>query len=140
MAHSVQGLHHVGVVVRDLAASAAWYHDHLGFEHQYDFSLPGVQARMMVRGSARLELFTVEGAAPTDAARLELETIMTFGGINHLAFAVDDIDATVTALAASGVEVAIPPTDVPNASGDRFAFIRDNERMLVELFQAFKAA
>jgi hypothetical protein len=38
-------------------------------------------------------------------------------------------------MAANSVEIAIPPSDVPNDSGGRFAFIRDNERTLVELFQ-----
>jgi catechol 2,3-dioxygenase-like lactoylglutathione lyase family enzyme len=129
-------LHHVGMVVQDLEASVAWYRDHLGFQHQYDFSFPGVQATMTVRGDARLEFFRVEGAEPMTPERQEFQTSLRIGGINHLALAVDDLDEAVAALKADGVEIVIPPSNVPNASGDRYAFIRDNERMLVELFKA----
>jgi hypothetical protein len=34
-----------------------------------------------------------------------------------------------------GVEIVSGPKDVPNGGGDRFAFVHDNERMLVELLQ-----
>jgi catechol 2,3-dioxygenase-like lactoylglutathione lyase family enzyme len=128
-------LHHVGIVVRDIAASVAWYREHFGFEHQYDFSFAGAQATMIVRGDARLEFFQVDGAVPMTSERQEFETNIRIGGINHLALAVKDLDKAVAALEANGVEIAIPPSNVPNESGDRFAFIRDNERMLVELFQ-----
>ncbi len=135
MSDHARRLHHVGIVVGDLEASVAWYREHFGFEHQYDFAFRGAQATMVVRGDARLEFFQVEGAAPMASGRQEIETNLRIGGINHLALAVDDLDETVAALAARGVEIASPPSDVPNESGDRFAFIRDNERMLVELFQ-----
>jgi catechol 2,3-dioxygenase-like lactoylglutathione lyase family enzyme len=128
-------LHHVGIVVRDLQASVAWYRDHFGFEHQYDFSFAGAEAAMVVRGDARLEFFRIDGAAPMAPERQAFETNLRIGGVNHLALRVDDLDEAVAALEAKGVEIAIRPSDVPNASGDRFAFIRDNERMLVELFQ-----
>lgn len=128
-------LHHVGFVVADLAESVAWYRKYLGFEHQYDFSLPGAQVSMLVRGDARLELFQVEGSVSTPPERLDIATMLKFKGINHLALHVTDLQTAIDGLAAAGVEIAIPPSDVPNDSGDRFAFIRDNEGMLVELFQ-----
>ena len=128
-------LHHVGVVVQDLRASRDWYRKFLGFEHEYDFVLPGAQLTMIVRGDARLELIEAEGAAPMSAERQAPETLLQIRGINHLALVVEDLDGTVSALSGMGVEIAIPPSEVPNGSGDRFAFIHDNERMLVELFQ-----
>ena len=135
MSDHVLRLHHVGIIVRDREASVAWYRDHFGFERQYDFAFRGAQATMVVRGDARLEFFQVEGATPMASERQEIETNLRIGGINHLALPVDDLDEAVAALAAKGVEIASAPADVPNGSGDRYAFIRDNERMLVELFQ-----
>ncbi|PSS59543.1 bleomycin resistance protein [Ensifer sp. NM-2] len=135
MTNRVLRLHHVGVVVQDLQASLVWYRDHLGFEQQYSFTLPGAQVTMIARGDARLELFQVEGAAPMANERKEVETILKLGGVNHFGLIVDDVDETVAALAGKGVEIVIPPSAVPNGAGDRFAYIRDNERMLVELFQ-----
>jgi len=136
MADFVPRLHHVGVVVRDLQASLDWYRNNLGFEHQYSFTLPGAQAAMLVRGEARLEIFQVNGAAPMANEREEIETFLKLGGVNHFALNVDELEETVAALSAKGVEIVIPPSNVPNHSGDRFAYIRDNERILVELFQS----
>ena len=93
------------------------------------------QATMIVRGDARLEFFRVEGATPMASEREGYETNFRIGGVNHLALAVDDLEEAVAALEAEGVEIVSPPSNVPNASGDRFAFIHDNERMLVEVFQ-----
>lgn len=135
MPNHIVRVHHVAVVVADLAASIAWYRDYLGFDHQYDFALPGARVSMIVRGDARLELYQVEGAAPRVADRLRVDTILKAVGINHLALTVDDLYASVADLEARGVEITIPPTFVPNDSGDRFAFIRDNEQMLVELIE-----
>ncbi|WP_095447470.1 VOC family protein [Ochrobactrum quorumnocens] len=135
MVDIVHRLHHVGVVVNDLRASLDWYRDKLGFEHQYSFIVPGAQVAMLVRGQARLEIFQVEGATPMASEREDIETLLKRGGVNHFALNVDELEETIAALAAKGVEIVIPPTSVPNNSGDRFAYIRDNERMLVELFQ-----
>ena len=68
--------------------------------------------------------------------REDIETFLKRGGVNHFALNVDELEETVAALAAKGVEIVIPPSSVPNNSGDCFAYIRDNERMLVELFQS----
>lgn len=132
----VRRLHHVGVVVKDLQGSLDWYRDKLGFEHQYSFTLPGAQVVMLVRGEARLEILQVEGAAPKASEREDIETFLKRCGVNHFALTVDDLEETIAALAAKGVEIVMPPSSVPNNSGDRFAYIRDNDRMLVELFQS----
>ena len=52
-----------------------------------------------------------------------------------VAFVVDNLEATAAELQAKGVEQAYPFSDVPDGSGDRWCFIRDNEGMLVELYQ-----
>lgn len=67
--------------------------------------------------------------------RRRAETNLKIGGINHFAIEVPDLDATVAALEAKGVDVVFPPHEVPNSGGSRFTFIHDNEQMLVELFQ-----
>ncbi|GAB2450913.1 catechol 2,3-dioxygenase-like lactoylglutathione lyase family enzyme [Conyzicola lurida] len=128
-------LHHVAIVVQDLEASTAWYSEHFGFVHQYDYSLPGSRATMLVHGEARIELIQAEGSTPITPQRQDVGTTLRSGGVNHLALGTDDLEATIALLEAAGVEIVIRPADVPNDSGDRFAFIRDNERMLVELLQ-----
>lgn len=127
-------LHHVGVVVRDLEASASWYRRHLGFERIYDYVLPGAKVLFIGRGDLRLELFQTEGASPMAPEREQEPTNLKIGGINHVAIRVDDLEQTLEVLRADGVEVVLEPHDVPNGGGDRFALIHDNESMLIELF------
>ena len=134
MSNRLSSLHHVGIVVRDLEESASWYERHLGFERAYDYAFPGARVMFIARGDIRLELFQTEGAVPMASERERAETNLKIGGINHLAITVDDLDATLEDLKAKGVDLVSPPRDVPDGQGDRFAFIRDNEGMLIELF------
>ena len=59
-------------------------------------------------------------------------TKLRIGGINHLAITVDDLDQTLEDLRTNGVEVISKPRNMPNGEGDRFAFIHDNEGMLID--------
>lgn len=133
---SLGRIHHIGIVVQSIEASAAWYVDNLGFERLYTYGWPGVQAAFIGRGDMKIELFQNEQAAAMTEDRQAAETNLRIGGINHFAIQVDDIDEAVAELEARGVEIVSPPKDIPNSGGDRFAFVHDNERMLVELVQS----
>lgn len=128
--------HHIGIVVQDIQASEAWYVNMLGFKRQYDYGWPGVQVVFITRGNVKLELFQNAQSTPMDPQRQSAETNLRIGGINHFALQVDDIDDAIAKLQAKGVDIVSSPREVPNGSGDRFAFIHDNEKMLVELFQS----
>jgi hypothetical protein len=67
--------------------------------------------------------------------RRRSETNLRIGGVNHFAIEVSDLAATILELQGKSVEVVSLPREVPNGGGSRFAFIHDNEQMLVELFQ-----
>lgn len=135
MAVKFDRVDHVGIVVRDIDASVAWYREHFGLEKLTEYSFPGARVAFVGRGDLRLEFFQTEGAIPMPTEREERRTNLRIGGINHLAFGVDDIDAALAQLRSGGVEVESEPMAVGDGKGDRFAFVRDNERMLVELFQ-----
>lgn len=82
-----------------------------------------------------MELFQTDGSARMASEREQAATNLKIGGINYFAIAVDDLERTVVELQAKGVEIASPPADVPDGRGGRFAFVRDNERMLIKLSQ-----
>jgi catechol 2,3-dioxygenase-like lactoylglutathione lyase family enzyme len=132
---ALSGIHHIGIVVESVEASVTWYVDNLGFERLYTYGWPGVQAAFIGRGSLKIELFQNEQATRMAEDRRRAETNLRIGGINHFAIEVVDLDGTVAALQEKGVEVVSPPREVPNSGGSRFAFIHDNEQMLIELFQ-----
>jgi catechol 2,3-dioxygenase-like lactoylglutathione lyase family enzyme len=138
MSNRLTTFDHIGVIVQDLESSIAWYADHLGFERQSDFSFPGAKVAFIVRGALRLELFQIDGAAPMAPERKRAESNLAIGGINHFAITVDDLDEAVAELQAKGVELAYELSEVPDGSGDRWTFVRDNEGMLIELYQPAK--
>jgi len=127
--------HHVGITVRDLEATISWYVKHLGFRRLTDFGFPGASVAFIGRGNIRLEFFQIEKATPMEDGRKEAESNLSFGGINHFAIYVNDLDQTLVELKAKGVEQAFTLNTVPDGSGDRYTFIRDNEDMLIELYQ-----
>ena len=132
---TISGIHHVGIVVASVEASTAWYIEHLGFERLHTFGWPGVQAAFIGRGALKLELFQNDEASPMAEGRRRAETNLRIGGINHFAIEVPNLDAALAELEAKGVKVISQPREVSNSGGSRFAFIHDNEQMLVELYQ-----
>lgn len=132
---TLSSLHHVGATVSDLDASIVWYRETLGFELLSSYGWPGVRAAFIGRGDIRIELFQNEEAAPMTDDRRKPETNLRIGGIGPLALAVADLDAAMADLRDRQVEIVAPPREVPDGSGSRFAFIHDNDGMLLELFQ-----
>jgi catechol 2,3-dioxygenase-like lactoylglutathione lyase family enzyme len=126
--------HHVALSVPDLDASLAWYRDRLGFRPLTERRYPPIRARgiFLERNGFLIELFAREGSTRRDPPQAVVPDELLAQGYRHLGFAVDDVDAAVTALRSRGVEVASPPEDVPEL-GLRLAFIRDNNGNLIEL-------
>ena len=132
---ALPGIHHVGIVVENIETSVAWYVEKLGFERLFTFGWPGVKAAFLGRGNLKIELFQNDQATPMVKDRRCAETNLRIGGINHFAIEVLDLDATLAVLQEKGVKIVSPPREVENSGGSRFAFIHDNEQMLVELLQ-----
>ena len=110
------GIHHVGLIVADVAAARHFYVDQLGFEERTDRPDFGFDGAWLQVGEQQVHL--IEGAEPLPA-----------GG--HFALAVEDLDGVVAELRAAGVKVSDP---VPAGSG-RQSFLKDPGGNLVELNQ-----
>jgi catechol 2,3-dioxygenase-like lactoylglutathione lyase family enzyme len=98
----VAGVHHVGIIVADLDAALAFLTRTLGLEVDRRASLPHESTELaFVRcGAVMLELIEIsDPAARARRARIP----GAIAEIEHVALEVEDLDATVAELAASGV-------------------------------------
>lgn len=101
-----QGLDNVGVAVRDLDRSLAFYCDQLRLELAYrddDSRSAGVNT-----GTAALYVFESKGP---DGPRRTAEYFGNATGVDHLSFAVDDVDAAYRELQGRGVSFFMEPND-----------------------------
>jgi glyoxylase I family protein len=126
-------IHHLGLTVRDVDASAAWYVDVLGFRRVGEFESPdGARRKVFLRHDglrARLGLTQHRDGSQDlfDETRV---------GLDHVAFAVADraeLDAWAARLAAAAV-VHSPVTAANSIPGAAVLVLRDPDHIQLELF------
>ncbi|MCC7080166.1 MAG: VOC family protein [Burkholderiales bacterium] len=126
----IKRIEHVGVVVRDVEASRRLWEDCFGIK------LGGVEENSVRRlalypvGESMVEL--IAGTAPdTRHAQMVAEGK---GGLNHICFEVEDIDAALAELKARGIALIDQVPRIGHA-GCRIAFIDPaaTENCLIEL-------
>jgi quinol monooxygenase YgiN/catechol 2,3-dioxygenase-like lactoylglutathione lyase family enzyme len=136
--------HHAAVVVADLAASVDWYLRCFGGEVEYVRGVGGAEMAalhglpsadfdlaFLDYGNARIELFQFHDPDSPEAARLPAHQV----GAAHVAFEVDDVEASYAALVEAGVEFSRPPlapTEGP-AAGFHLAFCFDPDGNRIEI-------
>ena len=129
----IRGIHHLGLTVRDVDASAAWYEEVLGFRRVGEFQAPdGERRKVFLRHDglqARLGL-TQHRRGSQDAFD------ETHAGLDHLAFTVADrqeLDAWAARLADAAV-VHSPITAANSVPGAAVLVFRDPDNIQLELF------
>ena len=94
---------HIGVAVEDIDAALALYRDSFEMElaHRETVEEQGVEAVLLDVGEGHVELLAPLG--PDTPVGKYLAKNGT--GLHHVAYAVDDIDATLEKLAAAGLQL-----------------------------------
>jgi methylmalonyl-CoA/ethylmalonyl-CoA epimerase len=128
---------HVGVAVSDLDAAAALYEGTFGMPlaHRETVESQGVEAALLDVGEGHVELLQ-----PLDAETFVGRFIERRGeGLHHVAYAVDDIDATLAQLKGSGVELIDEQARV-GIRGSRVAFLdpKSTGSVLTEIVEPAK--
>lgn len=139
---TVQRMEHVGIVVDDLKAATSFFIE-LGLEvkgetpvsgHWVDriVGLEGVRAEIAMLetkdGHGRLELTKYHSPPSQDRHQ---HAPANAPGIRHVAFLVEDIDATVAGLLARGTELVGEVVQYENSY--RLCYVRGPEGIIVEL-------
>ena len=126
----ITGLAHIGIHVKDMARSKEFYVGKLGMELTHEASNNGVALALVQQDSMILELIELPNEAPRSA-----------GIVDHIAFAVEDIETLVCKLIENGVvfekngEVGV----VPNIFGGiKNAWLNGPDGEILELFEFIK--
>jgi len=139
---------HTGITVSNLERALAFWHDVLGFEYSHGAHQKGKMAEEItgVRG-AELKLAAVkapgghkiellEYLAPPDRKK-HVDLRPCDVGHVHIALTVDDLEAVLNTIAASGWKGAGKPqtlTSGPNA-GKRVVYVRDPDGTTIEFME-----
>ncbi len=94
---------HIGVAVEDVDAAVALYRDSFGMElaHRETVESQGVEAVLLDVGDGHVELLAPLGP-DTPVGKFMAKN---GAGLHHVAYAVDDIDATLEKIAAAGLRL-----------------------------------
>jgi len=143
---------HTGITVSNLERSLAFWRDVLGFEFSHTAHQKGELAQeitgvkgaeiklavLKAPGGHKIEL--LEYLAPADRQRANLRPC-DIGSV-HVALLVEDLDAVLAQIAASGWKAAGKPqtlTAGPNA-GKRVVYVRDPDGITIEFMQPTKSS
>jgi catechol 2,3-dioxygenase-like lactoylglutathione lyase family enzyme len=143
----ILGADHTGITVSDLERALSFWRDVLGFElshraHQSGTmaseitGVPGAELSLAVVKAPGHKIELLQYHAPADR-KLRSEFRPCDLGAAHIALTVDDIDAVVEKIAASGWKAAGKPQTLtmgPNA-GKRVLYVRDPDGSTIEFMQ-----
>ena len=125
---------HVGVAVEDLDAAISLYQDTLGMPlvHRETVEEQGVEAVLLDVGDGHVELLRPLGPETAVGKFIAKRD----GGLHHVAYAVEDIDSTLEALGASGLELIDSEARI-GIRGSRVAFMhpRSTGGVLTEIVE-----
>lgn len=138
---------HTGITVSNLERSLAFWRDVLGFElshrtHQTGelaseiTGVPGAEIKLAVLKAPGHKIELLEYLAPPDRKQ-DVDLRPCDVGSAHIALMVDDLDAILSAVAASGWKTAGQPQTLqtgPNA-GKRVVYVRDPDGTTIEFMQ-----
>jgi methylmalonyl-CoA/ethylmalonyl-CoA epimerase len=128
-------LHHVGIVVQDIAQEAANYRDRLGYDVKSDImhdphQTAFVQFFQLAGDAAYVELVSPDGPQSKLSNALKKG-----GGLNHLCYSTDDIETACAALRAKGMYILQAPVAAVAFEGRRIAWLMGRDMLPIELLE-----
>ena len=123
----IRGIDNIGICASDLPRSISFYR-RLGFSEAYRND----RGVMMSTEGVNLFLFLTRRPDPPSVCR-ELDLFGNAPGIDHISFAVTDLDVLYTKLCAEGVKFGGPPED--QSWGARMVGLKDPDGNNLYLLQ-----
>lgn len=126
---SIKSIHHVAIICSDYTLSKAFYVNILGFKilrEVYRAERDSHKLDLSVNGEYQIELFSFP-SPPARPSRPEAQ------GLRHLAFEVDDLQASVVHLLGHGI--VTEDIRVDEYTGKSFVFFSDPDGLPLELYE-----
>ncbi len=123
-------VHHVAIICSNYQRSRAFYSETLGLSivrEVYRDARQSWKCDLAIGDGVKIELFSFPDPPPRPS-RPEAQ------GLRHLAFVVDDIEASIATLLQRGV--TCEPVRVDEYTGRRFTFFADPDDLPIELYEA----
>ena len=127
---NIKAIHHVAILTDDYQRSKSFYTDVLGFtilEETYREERRSYKLDLCINGQYQVELFSFPEFK-------ERASFPEQKGLRHLAFAVENIEESVTELIEKGVDVQGIRTD--ELTNKKFCFFYDPNGQPLELYEA----
>lgn len=132
-------LDHVGIAVRSLERSLEQWHTAFGYRQDTEIV---INTRQMVRVVflARPGSLQVKLVEPTDPSSPIHAFAQRGGGLHHLCFRCESLDAELVRLEMLGLRVIAPPQPGEAFEGEKIAFVSAGDGLNVELIDTLKRA
>jgi catechol 2,3-dioxygenase-like lactoylglutathione lyase family enzyme len=146
MTFVLEGVHHVGITVRDLERSRAWYtrmfdlepgpvNHGSGDDLARSVQVPNAELTfsMIAIGSTRIEFLEYQEPVGDDFDRRNCDV-----GAAHVCFQISDVDAAYRELSEKGAVFSGPPVEITEGplAGSRWAYFRDPDGIQLEIWQS----
>lgn len=125
----INKVHHIAIICSDYAKSKAFYTEVLGFdivEETYREERASYKCDLSLHGNYMIELFSF----PDPPKRL---TRPEGTGLRHLAFEVEDVEASIAFLNNAGIDVE--GIRVDELTNKKFTFFSDPDDLPIELYE-----
>ena len=125
----LKSIHHIAIICSDYDKSKAFYTEVLGFKidkEVYREARESYKLDLSLNGQYCIELFSFP-SPPARPSRPES------AGLRHIAFEVDDVEASIRFLNIKGVTPE--PIRVDEFTGKRFTFFADPDNLPIELYE-----
>ena len=126
----IKRIHHIAILTDDYNKSKAFYTEVLGFEiilETYREARQSYKLDLAINGQYQIELFSFPEFK-------ERNSFPESKGLRHLAFEVEDVDASVIELRSKGVDVQ--DVRIDEITGKRFAFFYDPNGQPLEVYES----
>ena len=131
----ITGLHHIGVVVRDIAEAAPGYERKFGYAPRTPIIHDPVQTAFVQFFTRPGDRVYLELVAPDGEHSKLANALGKGGGLNHLCYATDDIDGDCRALRSQQMLQLAVPVAAAAFPGRRIAWMMGADRMPIELVE-----